>query len=342
MKVLFITSEHTSHLHGGLGTFTREFTKALKHNCRVITVYFHFSQDPLPSKDEYIDYVFQPTFSFDAFNIEARLLENAASLKSQVDHILREFKPDIIHCNDRLTFLPFRFEKNVVYSSHLMFADLLSLQGMNDMYFQEFKTERCAVMRSSVVIAYSSFAAERILSQYSPKVSPMVLPLGINNKSYYSTKDPEKLHIAYFGRFENIQKGFLDFIQAVALLDKAFIKEHKIVFSLYGKGSEIPENYQELFETCEHLEGCELYRAYAKTDIVVMPSNYEPFGLVGLEAMASRCLLLCTQYLGMDEYAIPGKTCVAIQNNPISLVQTIRNVVINFSAYQDKIGRAHV
>lgn len=341
MKVLFITSEHPSRLYGGLGTFTREFTRALKQYCTVVTVYFHFSQEPMPPRDEYIDYVFQPAFSFDAFNIESRLLENAASLRSQIDPILKTYKPDIIHCNDRLTFLPFRFEPNVVYSSHLLFADLLSLQGMNDIYYQEFKTERCAISRSAIVIVYSSFVAERIFSQYNPKVSSVVVPLGINNKNYYAEKDPKNIHIAYFGRFENVQKGFLNFIQAVALLEKEFKEQNKVIFSLYGKGADIPSAYVGLFETCKHLEGEALYRAYAKTDIVVMPSNYEPFGLVGLEAMASHCLLLCTEHQGMDEYAVPGKTCVTIKSDPVSIAKTIKEVVSNYNAYQDIIENGY-
>jgi glycosyltransferase involved in cell wall biosynthesis len=341
MKVLFITSEHPSRLYGGLGTFTREFPKALKQYCTIVTVYFHFSQESIPPRDEYIDYVFQPAFSFDAFTIEARLLENAASLRSQIDPILQTFKPDIIHCNDRLTFLPFRFESNVVYSSHLLFADLLSLQGMNDIYYQEFKSERCAILRSAIVFVYSSFVAERILSQYNPKGCPVVVPLGINNKNYYSEKDPEKIHIAYFGRFENVQKGFLNFIQAVALLEKDFIEQNRVIFSLYGKGAEISPAYLGLFETCEYLEGESLYNAYAKTDIVVMPSNYEPFGLVGLEAMASHCLLLCTEHQGMDEYAVPGKTCVTISNNPVLIAKTIKDVVSNYNAYQHIIENGY-
>lgn len=67
----------------------------------------------------------------------------------QVDYILKTFKPDIIHCNDRQTFMPFRFFNNVVYSSHLFFCDLLGLKNLNDSLYNELKVERCAFEKNN-------------------------------------------------------------------------------------------------------------------------------------------------------------------------------------------------
>ena len=158
MKVLFVTSEHPKRTWGGLGTFTREFTKVLRKFCSVVVVYFHFDTDEPPLPDSTVDYVLVPEKKFKAFAPEAKILESAASLRAQLQPIMNVFNPDVIHCNDRQTFLPFRFDKNVLYSSHLLYCDLISMQGLDDIYFQELKIEKAALTNSCLSVFYSEFA----------------------------------------------------------------------------------------------------------------------------------------------------------------------------------------
>ena len=88
-----------------------------------------------------------------------------------------------------------------------------------------------------------------------------------------------------------------------------------------------------LFDKVDFLEGQNLYDEYAKTHIVVMPSRYEPFGLTGLEAMASGCLLLVTQGLGMDEYAFLGKNCLSIPNSAEGISSVLVDAISNYNSY---------
>ena len=96
MKVLFVTSEHPKNTWGGLGTFTREFTKVLRRYCSVVVVYFHFDNDEPPSPDSTIDYVLVPEKKFKAFAPEAKILESAASLRAQLQPIMNVFNPETI------------------------------------------------------------------------------------------------------------------------------------------------------------------------------------------------------------------------------------------------------
>ncbi|HBG36768.1 MAG TPA: hypothetical protein DDW88_06865 [Treponema sp.] len=66
-----------------------------------------------------------------------------------------------------------------------------------------------------------------------------------------------------------------------------------------------------------------------------MPSRYEPFGLTGLEAMASGCLLLATRGLGMDEYAIPGKNSLMIPNSLSGIADILYDVITHYDSYTD-------
>lgn len=336
MKVLFVTSEHPKNTWGGLGTFTREFTKVLRRYCSVVVVYFHFDNDEPPSPDSTIDYVLVPEKKFKAFAPEAQVLEAAASLRSQLQPIMNIFNPDVIHCNDRQTFLPFRFDKNVLYSSHLLFCDLLSMQGLDDIYFQELKIEKSALQNSCLSVFYSEFAQKRASKLVAGNFHPVILPLGFNpdkfKNSLLNTK--EKINVGYFGRFENVQKGFMNFINSVNLLGKEFKEKNNVEYFLYGRGEISNSVDLSLFNPPEFLSGEDLYQAYSKMDIVVMPSRYEPFGLTGLEAMASGCLLLATSGLGMDSYMDVGKNCLAIPQNPEGVSLVLKDAILNIEKHK--------
>lgn len=337
LKVLFVTTEHPGYIFGGLGTFTREYVRELRKFADVKCVYFHLRDDEPPLPDETVDYVIAPDHVFEAFSPDARILEVAASFRAQLDPLIKSFRPDVIHCNDRQTFLPFRFDKNVFYSSHLIFTDLLTSNNMNDLYFQEVKVERCALENSAVVAAYSDFSAKSVLKVAGGKCAPVVLPLGLRTKKFYRNKRSARkdgmLNVCYFGRFEDVQKGFYDFIAAVNALGPRFKKRNNVRFCLYGRGYIDPCLDLSLFEKPEFLEDGRLYEAYASADIVVMPSRYEPFGLTGLEAMASGALLLVREGLGMDMYAEPGRNCIALPERPQEMAVTLRDAILDYDSY---------
>lgn len=330
MRVLFVTSEHPGLLFGGLGTFTREYVRELRKYCDVKCVYFHLSDERIPLPDETVDYVFEPEQIFDAFTPEARILESAASLRKQLEPLLQAFRPDVIHCNDRQTYMPFRFEKNVFYSSHLIFTDLIATSYLDDLYFQEVKVERCAIENSAVVAAYSEFSARCVEKNAGNLKSAVVLPLGLRTEKFHRNfRNDGKIRVCYFGRFENVQKGVNDFIYAVNQLGPQFKKRNSVEYFLYGRGQIDVGMDLSLFNKPEFLEGDELIEAYADADIVVMPSHYEPFGLSGLEAMASGALLLVTTGLGMDEYAEPGRNCIGLPGNAHEMTGVLRNAILD-------------
>lgn len=331
MRILFVTSEHPAYLYGGLGTFTREYVRELRKYCDVKCVYFHLQNGIAPLPDETVDIVLEPDAVFDVFTPEAKILEVAASFRAQLDPLIKSFKPDVIHCNDRQTYMPFRFDSNVFYSSHLIFTDLLSNRNLDDLYFQEVKVERCAIENSAVVTAYSEFAAKCVEKHANNLKSSLVLPLGLRTEKFYHKKHSDgKIHVCYFGRFENMQKGVNDFIFAVNRLGPQFKKRNNVEYHLYGRGQLDVNLDLSLFNRPEFLESDELFEAYAKADIVVMPSRYEPFGLTGLEAMASGALLLVTVGLGMDEYAEPGRNCIELPGNAYEMISVIRNAILDF------------
>lgn len=336
MKVLFVTSEHPAQKLGGLGTFTKEYVKVLRKYCSVVVVYFHFGGGEIPVPDSDVDYVLESEYKFSAFSIEAKILESAASLRAQLEPIINLFKPDLIHCNDRQTYLPFRFDRNVCYSSHLIFCDLLSLQSIDDSYFQELKIEKTAITNSAITFFYSDFAQKRGAKIVPKNNTSVVIPLGMNPENFIQKKkhQDKKIVVSYFGRFENIQKGYLEFICAVNTLGKEFKETNNIEYNLFGSGIVKANTDISLFDKIQFLQNDDLYNAYEITDIVVMPSKYEPFGLTGLEAMASGCLLLVTSGLGMDMYAKDKYNCLSIPKDSEGISRVLKNAIWNFDEYE--------
>lgn len=348
MRILFVTSEHPARLCGGLGTFTREFVKELRKHADVKCVCFNLSGEDFPPPDETVDYVFSPQMRFEAFSPDAKILETTASFRAQLEPIIQKFTPDVIHCNDRQTYLPFRFDKNVLYSSHLIYTDLISSCALSDVFFQEIKVERCALENSAALAVYSDFAAKSASRLAGNCCSPIVLPLGLRIENFIS-KNPRKssfcyqkiskkkikrtLTVSYFGRFENIQKGVNNFINAVNILGSNFKSNYNLQYNLYGRGKIDSEMNTLLFDNIKFIEGEELFDAYKKSDIVVMPSRYEPFGFTGLEAMAAGALVLLTSGLGMDMYAQPGINCLSIPLDSHGIAAILKNAIVDFDKY---------
>lgn len=363
LRILFITSEHPDFLNGGLGVFTRDYVQELKKYCDVFCVYFHLTDGIKPLPNNIVDLVIEPKLVLNTFSSDGKSLEVASSLRSSLNEVIYNFKPDVIHCNDIQTYLPFRYDKNVFYSSHSCFNSELLNYSENNYHFSDSKIERCAIENSSVVAVYSDFAAKRLMKISGGLCSPIVLPLGIKSEKFLDNsikyenkyefefcaeknsyneqksfaKDVDvfqKIRVSFFGRFDNTQKGVNDFIYSVNSLGSYFMNKYNVEYSLYGKGDLDIGLDLSLFSNIAFLEGQALYEAYKTSDIVVMPSRCESFGFVGLEAMASGCLLLVPVGLGMDMYAKPNWNCLEISNNCDGIVNGIFDAVTNLSNYR--------
>jgi glycosyltransferase involved in cell wall biosynthesis len=334
MKILFVTSEHPGNPLGGLGVYTaRQCTglRALGHEVKIILINIMHLDNTEAQKLYPVDYTFTPKSSYPTETQEGKILDTSAYLAYEVSKVEESFQPDVIHLNDRQTFLPFRFSKRAIYSKHLIISDLFGTQGMNFTWFQELNIEKMAVTQSEFVLAYSRFMVDRIYKSLSVHPTILQLPLGIPLEDYSDSGPSKELRIAYFGRFENVQKGFLEFTRAVEVLGTDFLKKYKVVLSLYGKG-ELPDNFdQSPYKYVGYKSGKALQKAYRNTDIVVMPSRYEPFGYVGLEALASGCALLVTKGLGMDEY-LTDDNHIPITDDYNDIAKKLRSIIMDHEA----------
>ncbi len=74
----------------------------------------------------------------------------------------------------------------------------------------------------------------------------------------------------------------------------------------------------------------ELYRAMKIADAVVIPSRYEPFGIVALEAMAAAKPIVASNVGGLSELVVDGETGVLVPSeDPHALAEAIERVLDN-------------
>ena len=235
---------------------------------------------------------------------------------------IRRYKPDVIHAHDWLTFEAGVLAKKnygvpLVAHVHATEFDRSGRRGGNPLVEE---IERNGLMLADKIIAVSNATKQIIVDKYgipADKIDVIYNSLDANftKKTYkYDEKDYCYLEemknrgytiISTVGRF-TVQKGLKNFIKAAAL---AISKNPKLIFVLAGDG----EQRNELLKlTAEYgisknvvftgfVRGKQLRDMYAVSDVFVMSSVSEPFGLTALEAAHHDNALILTKQSGVHE-----------------------------------------
>ena len=102
---------------------------------------------------------------------------------------------------------------------------------------------------------------------------------------------------------------------------------------LYGAG-ELPVHLQNSgLQILGYATGQAKRDALAQTDIVMMPSTKESFGIIGLEALLSNSHLVATPGLGMDAY-LPSECACA--PDAASIAAHMTQCVVNIDSIRGK------
>jgi UDP-glucose:(heptosyl)LPS alpha-1,3-glucosyltransferase len=84
----------------------------------------------------------------------------------------------------------------------------------------------------------------------------------------------------------------------------------------------------------------EIYKYFGAADVFVLPTLYEPFGLVILEAMACGLPVVVSQIAGAAELITPGKDGILLENpeNPDEIADKVNSVISSNNAMK-QIGK---
>lgn len=78
-----------------------------------------------------------------------------------------------------------------------------------------------------------------------------------------------------------------------------------------------------------HLSDRDLRAALAAADAVVLPSRYEPFGIVALEAAAAKAPLVASTAGGLGEVVVHGETGLAFSPGDVGALADAVTAVLN-------------
>ena len=159
---------------------------------------------------------------------------------------------------------------------------------------------RLIAERADAVICSSISEKNRINKNLTPKALTHVIPLGLPDNYFEPFEEKPRAGVICVGRIEGL-KNQLNLIHAAHSADWNL--------RIIGKPS---LNQREYYQSCINaatsnvefvgwLDGDHLLDAYRSARVLVIPSYFETFGLVGLEALSQGCNLVIADRPDMNE-----------------------------------------
>ncbi|MGW3992651.1 glycosyltransferase family 4 protein [Amycolatopsis sp. NPDC004772] len=151
--------------------------------------------------------------------------------------------------------------------------------------------------------------------------------------------------LLYFGRLE-WEKGVQDLLAALPRIRRRHPGTRVVVA---GKGrhfDELVEQSRKLrvrraVDFVGHLSDRDLRAALAAADAVVLPSRYEPFGIVALEAAAAKAPLVASTAGGLGEVVVHGETGLAFSPGDVAeLANAVTTVLSDAEAAAERARAA--
>lgn len=341
MKILMLGWELPPHNSGGLGVACLNLSRALASEGAKIDFVVPYS-----APHEEIKFMkvvsalkLDPLFRYGMGAYDSRYLEEAIypTVESQklisirdvqqqycefVEQYLMDYKPDLVHAHDWLTF-----EAGILAKKHYglplvahVHATEFDRSGMNGGNPVVHAIEREGLLLADRIFAVSEATREIIHEKYDIPLSKIdvvynSLDEGFIRAQYHFVNDQyryiEMLKgmgytiVSTVGRF-TIQKGLSHMMRAAA---RALSKDKKLMFVFAGDGEERDELIQLAADLgisanvifTGFVRGKKLRDVYSLSDVFVMSSVSEPFGLTALEAAHHGNVLILTKQSGVAE-----------------------------------------
>jgi len=225
--------------------------------------------------------------------------------------IARQESFDVIHVHDWMT-IPAGMEakyisgKPLVVHIHALEFDRSGIHVNQRIY----DIERAGMENADQVITVSHYTKKRIMEYYDiPEGKISVVHNAVSRmesiERYHVKKTPSRKYVLFLGRI-TFQKGPDYFIEAAKLVLDRTRNTH---FIMAGSGDMMPrliERVSELrmgtnFHFVGFLKGQDVERAFAMSDVYVMPSISEPFGISALEGAIYDVPVIISRQSGVAE-----------------------------------------
>jgi len=250
----------------------------------------------------------------------SNLLEEINNYSIVAGVIARTVETDIIHSHDWLTYPAGIHAKSVTGKPlviHVHATDFDRSRGKVNP--QVYGIEKDGMDHADHIITVSNLTRQTVIEKYHQDPSKVttvhnaVEPLSTEIEAIKSKKGTKDKVITFLGRI-TMQKGPEYFVEAAARVLK---KTRNVRFVMAGSGDMMNQmirlaaqrNISDRFHFTGFLKGSQVYEMLKSSDVYVMPSVSEPFGISPLEAM--QC--------GVPSIISKQSGCAEILNNAVKV-----------------------
>jgi glycogen synthase len=362
MKVLMVSWEYPPVVIGGLGRHVHHLATALVDAGHEVVVLSRrpSGTDPRshPSTDEIAEGVrvvaaAQDPHEFDfgsdmmawTLAMGHSMVRAGLAIKGGRN---RPWRPDVVHAHDWLVAHPAitlaeHFDVPLISTIHATEAGRHSGWVSGAISRQVHAVESWLVNESDSLITCSASMSDEITELFGPGLAETrVIRNGIDAARWSFAKRCARTgpaHLVYLGRLE-YEKGIHDLIAALPRIRRT---HPGTTVTIAGTGTqqswlaEQARKHKVLKATTfvGHLDHEQLVRLLHAADAAVLPSHYEPFGIVALEAAATGIPLVTSNVGGLGEAVINGKTGMSFPPRDITgLANAVRAVLDDPDAAQ--------
>lgn len=236
------------------------------------------------------------------------LFEEVANYASVAAQLANDLSFDIIHAHDWLTFPAGLAAKEVSGKPLVVHVHATEFDRTGENINPDvFKAEQTGMMGSDHVIAVSELTKQILVSRYGiPSQKISVVHNGIQPRTLprVGKKIRDKI-VTYLGRV-TFQKGPEYFVRAASQILK---KLPNVRFVMAGSGDKLDEMVRMVasfgigsrFHFTGFLKSDEVNTLLSQSDLYVMPSVSEPFGISPLEAIQADVPVIISKQSGVSE-----------------------------------------
>jgi D-inositol-3-phosphate glycosyltransferase len=298
-----------------------------------------------------------PEHPIDRKNLYDFIPEFSENLEDYVHRNKEDY--DIVHSHYWLSGLAGLYMKKRLGLPHVHTYHTLGFMKKRVLGYREHRSrafsERQIAQFSDAIISPSAEEKDGLIGEYgiSPSKVKVVYP-GVNPRIFYPIENRSILEkkgfrrddfvLLYVGRIEKV-KGLMNVIQALHVLNKKdlslFKKTRLVVIGGGKKEEELAENGEvtrikramkqlgldDKVVFLGSIEQAQLRKYYSAVDTLVVPSLYESFGLVTVEALACGTPVIVSQIDKMKSIVKQGKNGFSFcPDDPDSLYQSLEKV----------------
>jgi len=251
------------------------------------------------------------------------------------------WQPDVVHAHDWLVAHPAIalaefYDVPLVSTLHATEAGRHSGWVSGRINRQVHSVEWWLANESDALITCSASMQEEVTTLYGPQLPPITVIRNGIDVTTWSFREraprsgPPKL--LFVGRLE-YEKGVQD---AIAALPRIRRSHPGTTLSIAGEGTQFTWLYQQArthrvaraVNFLGNLDHIELLGWLHGADAIVLPSRYEPFGIIALEAAASGTPLVASTAGGLGEAVVDGETGMSFHPGDVTgLTSAVREVL---------------